>query len=145
MTNYIDMYARILDRLILDVIEHACKITPTVMDIWARIPICDLTLYNELLIFTNIITIQPTRLDERVAITVTTDIGTSSTNTYLWEEDEIEPLIYAFLSEREDEFYNNEVMIYEMRDSVGNLTTALSKEICTIIDKYIMRPNTGEI
>lgn len=145
MTNYVDMYAQILDRLILDVIEHACKITPTVLDIWARIPMCDFTLYNELMIFTNIITIQPTRFDEQVAITVTTDIGTSSTNTYLWEEDEVEPLIYAFLSEREDEFYNNEVIIYEMRDSVGNLTTALSKEICNIIDKYIMRPNTGEI
>ena len=81
MVHYVDMYARILDRLILDVIEHGCKITPTVLDIWARIPMCDLTLYNELMIFTNIITIQPTRLDERGAITVTTDIGTSSTNS----------------------------------------------------------------
>lgn len=137
MVNYVDMYAQILDRLVLDVIEHECKITPTVMDIWARIPMCDLTLYNELMIFTNIITIQPTRLDERVAITVTTDIGTSSTNTYLWEEDEIEPLIYAFLSEDEDEFYNNEDRVKEMRTSIGNLTTALSREICNIIDKYI--------
>ena len=137
MVHYVDMYAQILDRLVLDIIEHQCKITPTVLDIWARIPMCDLTLYNELMIFTNIITIQPTRLDERVAITVTTDIGTSSTNTYLWREDEIEPLIYAFLSESDDEFYNNKDRVKEMRASVGNLTTALSTEICTIIDKYI--------
>ena len=145
MVNYVDMYARILDRLILDVIEHACKITPTVLDIWARIPICCLTPYNELMIFTNTLTIQPTRLDERVAITVITDIGTSSTNTYLWEEDEIEPLIYAFLSEGNDEFYNNDDIVCEMRAGVGNLTTALSREICGIIDKYIMHSDTGEI
>ena len=137
MVNYVDVYAQILDRLILDVIEHDCKITPTVLDIWARIPMCDLTLYNELMIFTNIIIIQPTRLDERVAITVITDIGTSSTNTYLWQEDEVEPLIYAFLSEDTDEFYNNEANVLEMRNSIGNLTTALSREICNIIDKYI--------
>lgn len=137
MVNYVDMYAQILDRLILDVIEHECKITPTVLDIWARIPMCDLTLYNELMIFTNTITIQPTRLDERVAITVTTDIGTSSTNTYLWEEDEIEPLIYAFMNEGNEDLYKNEDIVHEMRASVGNLTTALSNEICTIIDKYI--------
>lgn len=137
MVHYIDMYAQILDRLLLDVIEHACKITPTVMDIWTRIPICSLTPYNELMIFANTITIQPTRFDEQVAITVTTDIGTSSTNTYLWEEDEIEPLIYAFLSEDDDEFYNNDGVVSEMRASVCNLTTALSREICNIIDKYI--------
>ena len=145
MVNYVDMYAQILDRLVLDVIEHACKITPTVMNIWTRIPTCSLTQYNELMIFTNTITIQPTRLDERVAITITTAAGTSSTNTYLWEEDEIEPRIYAFLSECKENFYTDEAEIYEMRASVGNLTTALSREICNIIDKYIMRPNTGEM
>lgn len=136
MVNYVDMYAQILDRLVLDVIEHACKITPTVLDIWTRIPICSLTPYNELMIFTNTITIQPTRLDERVAITVTTDIGISSTNTYLWEEDEVEDLIYSLLPKELSECLTNDSLVHDTLINIQNLHTALAYDICRIISKY---------
>ena len=136
MVYYIDMYAQILDRLLLDVIEHNCKITPTVMDIWTRIPICSLTSYNELMIFTNIISIQPTRLDERVAITVTTDIGTSSTNTYLWREDEVEDLIYSLLPEWPAEYLTNDSSVHDKLINIQYLHTALAYDICKIISLY---------
>jgi len=145
MVNYIDMYAEILNRLILDVVEHGCIITPTVADIWMRIPTCMLTPYNDLTIYENILTIQPTRLDERVAITITNADGISVMHTYLWQEDEIEPLVYQLLEECPKNYLISDDTVATMRADLAKLnSTALLRTIRAIIEKYIFRPRTGD-
>ena len=115
MKNYVDMYAQIIDRLMLDVIEHGCVVTLTVLNIWSVLPMCSVNV---------------------VSITVINSQNNSSTAEYNWEHDEVEGLIYAFANEWSADCYNESVMQH-VKSELLNQPTALATEVVEIIDRFV--------
>jgi hypothetical protein len=135
MKNYVDMYVQIIDRLLLDVIEHNCNVTPTVLDVWSVLPMCSVNLDFNLMITNNTILLNITADGSVVSITVINSQNNSSTAEYDWNEDEVEDLVYAFANEWPDEYFNESAVQY-MKSELQNQTTALSEAIVKIIDRF---------
>ena len=136
MKYYADMYVQIIDRLLLDVINHGCVITPTLYAVWGTVPMCSVNADLDLVIADNIVVIRPTEDEYCVEITVTNSQNNRSTAKYYWEQDEVENLIYAFGNEWSEEYYNNDV-VESMKAELMTQTTVLSAEIIEIIDRFI--------
>lgn len=136
MKNYVDMYAQIIDRLMLDVIEHGCVVTLTVLDIWSVLPMCFVNPDFNLMITDNIVLLNTTDDENVVSITVINSQNNSSTAEYNWEHDEVEGLIYAFANEWSADCYNESVMQH-VKSELLNQTTALAAEVVEIIDRFV--------
>lgn len=136
MKNFVDMYVQIIDKLLLDVINHGCVITPTLYAVWGAVPMCSVNADLDLVIVDNIVVIRPTKDEYCVEITVTNSQNNSSTAKYYWEQDEVENLVYAFGNEWSDEYYNNDV-VESMKADLMTQTTVLAAEIVEIIDRFM--------
>ena len=135
MKNFVDMYVQIIDKLLLDVINHDCVITPTAYAIWGTVPMCSVNADLDLVIAENVVVIKPTDDEYCVEITVTTSQNSSASAKYYWEQDEVENLIYTLAAEWSDDYCKDDV-VAEMRAELATQTTALASEIVEIIDRF---------